>query len=525
MALTGVDPFDPTPSIRRELIFAAGLSSTGPGRSVLLWGNRTAAGSETLDTLSSTAIADDADAVARFGLRSELYAMYRDYVAIDPGATIYGLAVTESGGAAAACTLTVANIPTAASTLVVTIHGIEVNVPIAIGDAVNDIASTLADEINDADSGRLQVTANAVGAVVTVTCAQAGNRGDFIIGDAGATFGIRHRFLQTTNTTLTKGGIVSGGADDDFTTAIASASLAEHFYHVVPFSTTNGVGGGVGSTTAISATDNQIGELQNMIVTQSLPINGKSQTMVAGYSNSQAHMTSVGNALNSVYTSVFHAEHNDKTPAMLAAHHAAVVRSQQIAHPSANFAGYHSTDNTIYTVQQPFTIADRPTATEIRADLNNGGSPIEFSSTGAASLVRHITTHSEISAGIKDYRARSGHIPSAVLFAWDIVKQRWASTKQAFVAADPTEGQPPTQNTTTPLHVKALIFSVIDDLAASNPLGVYNGPILAPDKVTAMKNSVVVSKVTAGISASVDFYAVEHLYKAEYTIRETGAAY
>jgi len=40
-----------------------------------------------------------------------------------------------------------------------------------------------------------------------------------------------------------------------------------------------------------------------------------------------------------------------------------------------------------------------------------------------------------------------------------------------------------------------------------------------------MKGSIVAKKVTAGIAVSVDFYSVEHLYKGEFTIQETGASY
>ena len=78
MALTGIDPNDPIPATRRELIFGAGLSSQGPNREVVLYGNITAAGSETLDTLGRF-ISDDSDAQARFGVRSELYQMYKKY--------------------------------------------------------------------------------------------------------------------------------------------------------------------------------------------------------------------------------------------------------------------------------------------------------------------------------------------------------------------------------------------------------------------------------------------------------------
>lgn len=525
MALTGIDPFDPTPATRRELIFGAGLSSTGPDRQVILYGNKQATGSEPLDTLSDTPISDDSDAIARFGDRSELYNMYRKYVAIDSGATIFGIAVTESAGTAAECTLTFVNTATASSTLEVFITGIKVSVPVSSGDTISQIASATADAINNGDDGKLMVTAVAALGVVTITHVHPGPRGDFVIGDVPATFGIRASFTKDATTTVTKGGLVAGATDDDASAAIQSAMNSEIYYHVVPWSTTNAGAGTIGPAYAISDTDNHMGELLFNILQQNLPINGKEQTLTMGHTGLVADAVSVGVSLNSVFGFCFHSEGNDLTPGMIAAHNAAVVRSQQIAQPGANFAGYTQTDNTLYSIPAPFTIGNRPTSTEIRLLLNNGVSPIAFRPNGTPYLVRFITSSNVNATGAKDYRARPGHVTSVVSFAWGQVKQRWEQTKQPFVSEDPAEGQKPTARTTTPLRINALIKSVIDDLTSSKPLGVYDGPILAPDKIEQMKNSVVVSKFTAGISAQVDFVAVEHLYKGEFTIRETGEAY
>ena len=201
------------------------------------------------------------------------------------------------------------------------------------------------------------------------------------------------------------------------------------------------------------------------------------------------------------------------------------MRSQQVSQPAANFAGYQSSDRAVYQVLAPFSVNDRPTTVEIRADLNNGVSPIAFRPDGKAYLVRFITTKCRNDNNDPDYRARPGHITSVVDFAWNLVKQRWDSTKQPFVADNPKEGEQPKARTTTPQQVEGLMLQVINDLVASTPLGQYQGPILAPDKESEMKKSIVATKMTAGISVSVDFYSVEHLYKGEFTIQETGAAY
>ena len=267
MALTGIDPFDPTPATRRELIFGAGVSSTGPDRQVLIYGNRTAAGSETVDVLSDTPISNEADAIARFGARSELYNMYRKYTEIDSGATIFGVAVTESVGSAGVCTLTFATTSLTATTCEIIVTGFKVSVPVSANDTPTVVAAAAADAINQGDDGKLQVVAVPALGVVTITAVHAGPRGDYIIGDAPATFGIRASFTTTTVMTVTKGGVVAGATEDTAASAIASASNREIYYQVVPWSTTNGTGVGAGSTYAVSSIDGQIGELMAMIRT------------------------------------------------------------------------------------------------------------------------------------------------------------------------------------------------------------------------------------------------------------------
>lgn len=529
MALTGIDPNDPIPATRRELIFGSGISSQGPNREVVLYGNRDQVvpptNPEPLDTLG-TYIADDSDAKARFGPRSELYQMYKKYTAVDSGATIYGVAVTESVGAQAVSTLTLATNANASSTLKITIVGVDIFVPVASGDTPTIVATAAASAINAAEGATLPVTAGAVAGVVTITAANRGLRGNFIIGRLAAPDeqGLRASFTKPCAMTVTKAITAAGATADDGTAAIASVANSEIYYQVSPWQQ-SAMANTVGNTVVISDTDNQNGELRAMIRTQALPINGKEQCMITAFVDDQAAATTIATTLNSVRAFMFRAERNDWTPAMLAAQNAAVVRSQQVSQPAANFAGYQSSDSTVYQVLAPFSVNDRPTTVENRADLNNGVSPIAFRPDGKAYLVRFITTKCRNDNNDPDYRARPGHITSVVDFAWNLVKQRWDSTKQPFVADNPKEGEQPKARTTTPQQVEGLMLQVINDLVASTPLGQYQGPILAPDKESEMKKSIVATKMTAGISVSVDFYSVEHLYKGEFTIQETGAAY
>lgn len=516
MSLTGISPTDPTPSDRRELILAAGEGAGGSTeRTVLLIGLKTSTGTETVDVLDATSpILDDADCRARFGLRSELYAMYRKYVAVDPAATIYGLCPTEGAGTAATCTLTVVGTANGTASLEISCLGERAYVTVSTGDTPTVIGTAIRDAINNADDGRWPITAANVAGVVTATASQTEDRYSTVIG-ADATHGLRTRWLQSSNVTVTKGGYAAGTGVGDGTTAFASAANHENFYWVCPWTTVS----------ALSATDNQLGEALLTVQTQALPINGKEQIVIGALVGTQAQATTAAVGGNSIQCHLVHQEQSEWLPGMLAAHVAAAKRSQEVAHPCENLAGYCQTDNRIWTVPAPFLVGDRPTATEIAADLNNGVSPIGVRPNGKTYLVRDITSRSQNAAANKDYKAREGHIYSCVSFAWQLFRARYEAQKQPFIADDPAEGEMPKARTMTPSIVKGIMFGVIDELTGSKPLGMYDGPILAPDKVSQMKASVVVSKSPATFSIQAEMYAIEHLLKSETKFYEVGNAY
>ncbi|MFQ5425419.1 MAG: hypothetical protein ACE5F9_15750, partial [Phycisphaerae bacterium] len=248
MGLTGIDPTDPTPHDARELLLNQGPSTSGTSRDVLFYGNKTSAGSATVDTYDDTPINDETDAITRWGRRSELLAMYRAYTMVDQSANIRGIAVTESGGTAASCKLTLSGTSDQSSTITVTITGLDVTLSVAVGDTPAVSGAALVSAINNADDGRLQVSAS--GAVngadydVTVTAAQKGPRGDFIIGNT-AKRGVRAKIETTGATnamTIAKGSVVAGTTADDGTSAIAAAAQAENYYQVAPWHSSNGAG-------------------------------------------------------------------------------------------------------------------------------------------------------------------------------------------------------------------------------------------------------------------------------------------
>ena len=522
MTLTGISPNNPRPAIRREFIFGAGPSlGIGPERPIVLMGNKTASGTETASVLGDP-IVDDADAKARFGARSELYAMYRQVAAVPQDGDVYGIVGAPSAGAATYVEFTISGASDASSGYEFHCHSEYFSVSVEDGTSQSDTADLIEAAFTNHDEGRLQVTA--VAAIdgggpdykVTVTAAQLGDRGDLIIG-ATATRGLRVKATGAVNSqTCVKntGSYSAGGATDDWSAAIADLANKEIYYHVTAKHA-------VASTIT---TDNGVGEHVLMLQTQALPINGKDQQLHVGAVGTQAQATDFAD-VNTVHARFFHQENSDWTPAMLAAHHCAVIRAQEIAHPGANTNGTTSSDNVIYNVPKPYLTADYPTNNEIVADLNNGVSPISYTGDRVV-LERTIVSRSENSLGTKDYRAREGHIYSAITFVWAIARQRYESIRQPFADDDPTDGKPPPKLHTTPSSIRAMLEGLIDDMTSDNPLGKYDGAILKRSANAKMKKSItVVYDGAGGFPTSVDFQAGQHNIKWETKVHETGAAY
>lgn len=514
MSLTGIDPTDPTPSDRRELIFGAGQSlGAGGPRYVMLYGNKTSAGSETVETIG-TPVLNDQDARDRMGARSELYQEYRVYAAVDPDATIYFIPVTEAGGGTAATqTHTFATAATDSTTADIFWGGRQTSFPVASGDSVTTQAAAAKAAINSADQGSWPMTADNLAGVLTLTSANVGDRGDYSIQNVR----IVHR--KSVGTTVTKAAITSGTGTDDFTTAFATVIAAgRYYYQVSPKYGTSGP----------TATDNGIGEHILNINTQALPINGRGQQVIFGLIGTQANCTTVttDSDVNAVRARFFHAKNSDYTPGMIAAHCAAVMRRAQTKHPAASLIGYTNSDSTPFQIPAPFAKSDYLTAAEIKADLNNGTCPIEFSATGTGKIVREVTSKSLVpGTTINDYRCRSGHIVSAIDFYWDTLADLYTANKQPFAANDPPKGRAPLPNVQYPRDTAALAASLIDDFCGPNPLGLYNGPILDPDFQQAMKDSIVAAPLsTGGISVRIDLKAVKLNVKSEWEIREVSAA-
>jgi phage tail sheath gpL-like len=508
--LTGVDPNDPIPGIIREILFAQGQGSgANTNRLVLLYGNKTSDGTEATNTIGDPIQSRD-DVITRFGRRSEIRWLFESYVQVDSDAMMYAIAVPENGsGATASVDFTFTTTATARGNILIENMGRSATVPVEIGDTVTTQAAACKAAINAWEESGMPFTADNSSGVLTVTTSQKGLRAGRVLDQ------LRIRYLSSTGSSVAKGSITEGTGADDFTTAYAAAAAWGDFYYQVNPSYT---------TSSTSATDNGVGEGAAYIATQALPVNGKGQQMIFGLTGTNAQAVTVATSVNSVRCKFVWAEDNPFWPGMLAAQFAAVMRSQEIAHPGAKLAGYTSTDSTPFYIPAPYSADSRPTTTEVRAALNNGITPITFDKFNRPIVVRHVTSRSLNASGATDYRARPGHIPSCMDYAWAELLTRVSNqmANMPFVGPDPQRGQKPLGGVMTPSIVGGIVGKVTTDLSGPWAGG---SPVLDPSALNDTLATIGVIPLNNGYSVKWNPISVRHMEKWQGRIEESSPAY
>jgi phage tail sheath gpL-like len=173
-----------------------------------------------------------------YGVGSELALMFRAFFNNNFAHEVWGLAVAEPGGSAAATgTLTVSTPPTEAGTIHLYIGGHHVMANVGATDTTTTVATALKNAINDPDfMSTMPAYATSAAAVVTLTCKTKGTNGndiDFRTNYYGAIGGEK----LPTGLTLaySNGGLLTGGAGvPDFTIAIANIGEKEFEYVALP---------------------------------------------------------------------------------------------------------------------------------------------------------------------------------------------------------------------------------------------------------------------------------------------------
>lgn len=525
MTLTGVDPFDPIPADRREYILGAGPVATGGAAAkVMIYASKTAGATRILDGIGDATdtaqgpFRDEQAVIDRYGRRSEALWLYRSFVAADPTADLYITCPPENAsGAAGTVTFTFVGAASAVSQLKIEWGGETEYVTVSEGDTAITQAANFVTALTGVHEGSWPFTSAIGGAgsehIVTVTTSQLGTRAHHALA------ALRVTYTKPATTTCTKSAVTAGtGADDHTAAYTAAVAGGEFLIHISPCHATAGV----------TATDNQIGELIAAIKTQAGPINGKDQTAWFGLvgTQSQAGTVAQSSGANTHFAHFIHAENSPWTPGMLAAYHAGIWRSRYISYPAANINGFTSTSQVNYLVPPPYSKDDYPSDSEIRADIKAGVCPVAYRAGGASYLVRFVNSKSLNAAGNVDRRGCEGHTVFVHYFKWQTILARWEAQRQPNVADELPSGTIPKPLTAYPSTLRDLVRQVMDDLAGSNPLGVYPGPILDPTSIEEQKESVVARKSAPGkLAVAYRAKPIEHLIGTETTIYDNSPAY
>ena len=421
--LTGVDPFDPRPGTIRELRVAQGAGGAG-GRSrqaVAFVNMATGTGSSTLDGRGDALnvprlITERQDVIDRFGYHSEALGPCYDVFRRHNTVTDLYLVGVVAGTGAASIPFTFANSATASNTLYIDFIGERVSVPVANGDNVTTIAAAAKDKIN-AQLHWPATAANASG-VLTVTCGFTGSRGDYYMDK------IRFSWARPAATTITKGSLTAGSADDDQTNAILGLEGFEIYYQINPKT----------STSSVTSTDNGIGEHVAALATRYSPQGGKAEVIHFGAVGTNAQAITLAQSVNYHQAFPIWAEANDYSPLMLATTACAVQAYEEAGDRGCPIFDYGPAGNgKRLDIPAPFANGDRATPTELKAALNGGVTPVEFSASGKAKLTWQITSRS-LTNGVADYRARMGHMPSCLADYWESLRIQWTAIKQLRIA-------------------------------------------------------------------------------------------
>lgn len=469
IVLAGIAANDPTPNPAYiEVNFAQGASGGDSSEyEILLIGNKTTAGSATVDTViygpdSLVSMQTEADVITLFGAGSEIHRMWRRVNKINKSTTVRALAVTESAGTAATGVITFTTAATANGANRFWVGDEFVDSSVASGGSVQTQAQDAASAINTKTHWPVTAAAAIDGAgpawKVTLTAKQKGPRGNDIR--------IQHAVIGTPGTTLAGAATdtaLTGGATADSNASALATILPDRYFYIV--------------SAADDAT--QLGALVTQVNTQALASTGIRQGVFAGYSGSLANGITLATGRNAARCEITWQKDSDWTPAELAANAAAVYALLEVKpRPRTNFCnfGTRAADQAFWVVPAPRTATSHPSAADIKSALNNGLSPIAvLKKNGATKLVNRITTRS-LNGSQQDYRIRPAHKRTICDFFADdlgaVLTQRFADKK---IGDDVPQGTPPLgSDFVTPDRMKGAVVGVINDYDANgnwDPLG------------------------------------------------------
>ena len=433
--LVGLSANYPIPGVYFELDFAQGpVAGSSSPRTAIIMGNKTSAGTATPDTVvygaaTQTPVQTEADVISLFGTGSQIHRAYLRFTALNPTTALFFIAVTESGGANATATQTIATTATSNGNCRVWCGQDFVDTAISLGDTATIIAGNIVLAVNS--QTRWPVTASSSAGAITYTARNAGPEGNWIrmqalITPATATI--------ATTTTLTTNTFLSGGTTADSNVAALATIKNTRYYTIV----------------VCDSDATNIGRVVTQVNSDAQPTVGIRQRVFAGSMDTISNTITVTTGLNAARAEVIWGNACDMQPLELAANNAAIYSllesGASVGVNRKNFSGFPSSapDASLWQVLPGRNgIGGGPTTAQLVSALTNGVTPIAISTAGAAYLVKRVTTHC-LNGSVPDFRVRDPHKVSVCDYWGD---DAVALTQLQFggkdLLPDPAQGQPP----------------------------------------------------------------------------------
>lgn len=458
IVLTGLSANDPVPGAYLEVNFAQGQSAgSGSLTEVLLIGNKTTAGAAAVETDvygpdSLMPLQTPQDAIYLFGRGSELYRMWLAFTSINTSVTVRAIVVAESAGAAATATTNIVTAAGADASLRVYAYDGFVDVPITSGDSVATMGANVVTYVNQmTDWG---FTASFSSPTVTFTAKQKGPRGNQIrIKLVMMTTGT----IGTTLSALTTETAFSGGTTADSNTNALATIANAHYYYLV----------------SAAGDASQLGALVTQVGSQSAPIRGNRQRVIAASVDTLSNATTIATGRNSARAEILWSERNPLPEAELAADHAAKITAFEIRpKPRLNWVNFGDDAKTqAYQVTPaPRSQSFWPSRSSLVSALNNGLSPLGVHSNGRTYLTDRITTRS-LNGSVNDYRIRDAHkVTVCDFFGDDLLAKTSTEFSGRTIMDDPKPSQPhvPGPEVVFPQLMRGSVISLLDEYEAND---------------------------------------------------------
>ena len=436
--LLGLAANFPNPGTYFELDFAQGpASGSGSPRYALIIGNKTSAGTATVETViygpdTQTPCQVEQDVINLFGTGSQLHRAFLRFTAINPTIALYFVCVAESAGAQAALTEVLLNTATSNGNHRTWCGDQFVDTAITSGDSVSTIATNIAASVNS--QSRWPITASPSAGSVVYTARNHGPEGNWIRMQALITPGSG---TISTTSSITANTFLSGGATADTNANALATIISSRYYYIV----------------SCDSDATNVGRVVTQVNSQANPTTGIRQRVFFGSMDTLANTITVATGINAPRAECVWGSSTDLTPLELAANNAALYSLLEAGAPVGvarkNYSLFPSsaTDASVWKIAAGRNgPGGSPTVAQITSALNNGITPIIVLPNGQTQLVKRCTTRS-LNGSVADYRIRDAHKVTVCDFWGD---DAVALTQLQFggrdLLPDPAIGQPPPPN-------------------------------------------------------------------------------